>query len=139
MLGFKEEIEARLKLAEKCLREGEELMNRDIVQACEKLYKSIEEIIKTLAVAEELDEVMEAKRRGKWTVALLGMAAKKLSERINEKIYDAWTHTYFIHVEGFHEARLKPEQIKARLRYVKELVDIAKKHLRFTDTVKNSA
>ena len=128
-LSLTEEARARLELAERYLREGESLIGRDVVQACEKLYKAAEEAIKALAVAENLGEADEARRRGRWTLALLDAAARKLGEKVSERIYDDWDHAYFIHVEGFHEARLKPEQVKARLKYVKELVHLARKHL----------
>ncbi|MHC1628375.1 MAG: PaREP1 family protein [Candidatus Nezhaarchaeales archaeon] len=124
-----EEAEARFELAEKYLREGESLIDKDSVQACEKLYKSAEEAIKALAIAERLGEADEAKKRNRWTLQLLDAAAKKLGEKVNERIYDDWDHAYFIHVEGFHEARLKPEQVKSRLKYVKELLDLARRHL----------
>jgi len=128
-LSPREEAKARLKLAERYLREGGGLIDRDAVQASEKLYKSAEEAIKALAIAKELDEAREAKRRGRWTLALLDSAAKKLSEEINERIYDDWTHAYFIYVEGFHEARLGTEQVKTRLKYIEELISIARGHL----------
>ncbi|MHA1595418.1 MAG: PaREP1 family protein [Candidatus Baldrarchaeia archaeon] len=121
-----DEVRARAELAEKYLEEGEKLVDKDTVQACEKLYKVAEEAIKALAVAEKLEEANKAKERGRWTLSLLDAAARKLSEKINERIYDDWDHAYFLHVEGFHEARLKPEQVRARLKYVKELLGILK-------------
>jgi len=124
-----EEVKVRFELAEKYLEEGEGLIDKDVVQACEKLYKSVEEAIKALAIAERLSEVDEARRRGRWTLALLDAVARKLGEKISERIYDDWDHAYFMHVEGFHEVRLKPEQVRARLKYVKELLDLARKHL----------
>jgi len=129
-LSCDEEVEARLELAEKYLKEGEGLIDKDTVQACEKLYKSAEEAIKALAIAERLIEANEARKRNRWTLPLLDVAAKKLGEKISERIYDDWDHAYFMHVEGFHEARLKPEQVKARLKYVKELLDLTRKHLK---------
>ncbi|RLG03219.1 MAG: hypothetical protein DRN61_05165 [Thaumarchaeota archaeon] len=129
-LDLDEEIRVRFELAERYLREGESLIDKDAVQACEKLYKSAEEVIKTLAMTERLSEADEAKKRNRWTLPLLDAAARKLGEKISERIYDDWDHAYFIHVEGFHEARLRPEQVKARLRYVKELLDLAEKHLK---------
>ena len=60
---------------------------------------------------------------------MLDAAARKLGEKISGRIYDDWDHAYFMHVEGFHEVRLKPEQVRARLKYVKELLDLARKPL----------
>ncbi len=57
---------------------------------------------------------------------MLDKAAKELSERVNDKIYDYWAHAYFLHVEGSHEARLDIEQVKNRVRYVEKLLKIAR-------------
>ena len=116
-----------LELASRYLREAEECLEKgDSVQACEKLYKVAEECVKAMSIALKLEEAEEAKRKGKWNLKLLDLAAKKLAEKINERIYDDWDHAYFLHVEGFHEARLSLEQVKARIKYVKELFEIAK-------------
>ena len=128
-LSLTEEARARLELAERYLKEGESLVDKDVVQACEKLYKAAEEAIKALAIAEKLSEANEARKRGGWTLALLDTAARKLGEKVSGRIYDDWDHAYFLHVEGFHEARLKSEQVKARLRCVRELVNLTRKHL----------
>ncbi len=103
--------------------------DKDVVQACEQLYKAAEEAIKALAMAKNLSEVDEARKRSRWTPALLDTAARKLGEKVSERIHDDWDHAYFIYVEGFHEARLKPEQIRARLKYVKELVHLTREHI----------
>ncbi len=116
------EAEAHLELARKLFEEGKRLVDSDPVQASEKLYKAAEECIKALAEAVGLEEAVEARRRGRWTLPLLDHAARKLGERIDENVYHSWDHAYFLHVEGFHEARLEPEQVKARLKYVEELV-----------------
>jgi len=47
-----------------------------VVQACGKLYRSVEEAVKALAVAEGLSEADEAKRRGGWTLTLLDVVVK---------------------------------------------------------------
>jgi len=46
---------------------------------------------------------------------------------VDERIYDDWDHAYFLHTEGFHEARLDKDQVRARAKYVRELLEIAKK------------
>ncbi len=124
-----EEARVHLELAERLLEEGRKLIDSDPIQASEKLYKVAEECIKALAKIENLDEAIEAKKRGRWTLSLLDYAAKKLGEKICEEIYHSWDHAYFLHVEGFHEARLEPEQIRARLRYIEKLFEIAKKRI----------
>ena len=60
-----EEAEARLELAERYLREGESLIDKDVVRACEKLYKSAEEAIEALAIVKGLSEADEAGKRGR--------------------------------------------------------------------------
>jgi len=55
-----EKVEARFELAEKYLKRGKSLIDEDVIQACEKLYKSVEEAIKALAIAERLSEAGEA-------------------------------------------------------------------------------
>jgi len=122
-----EEARVHLELADRYLREAEEYLERgDSVQACEKLYKVAEECIKAMAIALRLEEAEEARRRGKWSLKLLDLAAKKLAEKVSERVYDDWDHAYFLHVEGFHEARLGLEQVKARVKHIRELFEIAK-------------
>ena len=119
----------RLELAAKFLREGVELVDKDPVQAGEKLYKSAEECVKALAEALGLEEA-EARRRGRWTLGLLDSAARRLGESVDRRVYDDWSHAYFLHVEGFQEARLTAEQIKARAKYVSELLEISNRVVR---------
>jgi len=44
-----------LELAERFLSEGEKLVDKDPVQASEKLYKAAEEAVKAIATALDLD------------------------------------------------------------------------------------
>lgn len=125
-----ERASVRLELAERCLKEAEEALARgDTVQSSEKLYKAAEECVKAMAEALRLEEAEEAWRRGRWTLSILDSAARKLADRVSGRVYDDWDHAYFLHVEGFHEARLDRGQVEARLRYVAELVEIARKVL----------
>ena len=64
-LSPEEEAEARLELTERYLREGESLIDKDVVRACEKLYKSAEEAIEALAIVKGLSEADEAGKRGR--------------------------------------------------------------------------
>ena len=124
-LDPQEEAGLHLELAENFLREGISLLEKgDTVQASEKLYKAAEEAVKAIAAALRLPEAEEARRRGRWTLRLLDAAARRAGERLDRRIYDDWDHAYFLHVEGFHEALLNPEQVKARASYVKELLKI---------------
>lgn len=128
----REEVK-RLELAEKLLKEGLELVRKgDSVQASEKLYKAAEECIKAIAHRLGLEEAKEAAARGRWTARLLDRAAKALSEIVDRRIYDDWDHAYFLHVEGFHEMRLDIEQVKNRVKFIEELLNIA------NDIIKNN-
>jgi len=61
-----------------------------------------------------LEEVKEAKSKGRWTVRLLDNAVLKLAERVDHRIHDDWDHAYFLHVEGFHEASLDVRHVEVR-------------------------
>ncbi len=127
-LDPREEAGLHLELAERFLREALSLLEKnDTVQASEKLYKAAEEAIKAMAEALELPEAEEARKRNKWSLRLLDLAANKLAMEVDERIYDDWDHAYFLHTEGFHEARLDSNQVRARAKYVEELLEIAKK------------
>jgi hypothetical protein len=130
-LDPREEASLHLELAEKLFREAAALLEKgDCVQASEKLYKAAEEAVKAMAEALGLPEAEEARARGRWTLKLLDKAAVRLSESIDRRIYDDWDHAYFLHVEGFHEARLDVEQVRARAGYVEELLGIARRVLK---------
>ncbi len=74
-----------------------------------------------------LPEAEEARKRNKWSLRLLDFAANRLAMEVDGRIYDDWDHAYFLHTEGFHEARLDSNQVRARAKYVEELLEIAKK------------
>ena len=122
-----ERSRAHLELAEKFLSEGVGLIDREPVQASEKLYKAAEEAIKALAVALNLDEARTAELQGRWTATLLFDAVDSVSEKLgNKDIRLWWRAAWFLHVEGFHEARLKPRQVREDVEYVENLVKLAR-------------
>jgi len=123
----REEALIHLELAAKFLNEARQAIEReDVVQACEKLYRVAEECIKAMAKALNLSEAHEARSQGKWTLKLLDTAVTKLAEKLDRRVHDDWSHAYFLHVEGFHEARLTIDQVKARVKYIEELLEIAR-------------
>ena len=73
-----------------------------------------------------LEEAREAKRKGRWTLKLLDSAARKLAERVGRDVLHGWDSAYYLHVEGFHEARLGLEAVRARVGLVERLLAIAK-------------
>jgi len=116
-----------LQLAENFLREGEDLVDKDPIQASEKLYKAAEEAINAIAVSLNLDEAKNAEIQGRWTTVLLFDAVDSISMKLNLKeVRLWWGRAWFLHVEGFHEARLKPRHIKENVEYIKRIINLAK-------------
>ena len=122
-----EEASTRLSAAKHFLEEAGKYLERgDTVQASEKLCKAAEECIKALSQKLKIEEYERAREEGGWWTKLLNKAAERLSARLGEKrILDAWTHAYFLHVEGFHEARLDTESVKLRATHIEWLLSYA--------------
>jgi hypothetical protein len=117
-----------LELAERFLAEGKELIDKDPVQASEKLYKAAEETVKAIATALDLDEAKKALERGRWTLSLLDDAVYAISERLGVKeLMDWWDSAYRLHVDGFHEARLRSIDVAKRYEHVEALISLAKR------------
>ena len=117
-----------LELAERFLAEGRELIDKDPVQASEKLYKAAEEAVKALAIALNLNEAEKTLEKGRWTVSLLNDAIYAISEKLRVKeLMDWWDSAYRLHVDGFHEARLRSIDVAKRFGHVEALVSLAKR------------
>ncbi len=115
-----------LELALRMFKEAKECIEKeDAVQASEKLYKTSEEALKAIAARFALREYEEAEKRGRWTTTLLFDAVRRLSATKPE-IINFWDHAWTLHVEGFHEARLVLEDVKERVKFIEELVRLAK-------------
>jgi hypothetical protein len=126
-----DEVGRHLELAEKFLIEGEKLINKDPVQASEELYKAAEEAVKTIAIALKLSEAEEAVRKERWTTGLFESAVINIMRRLKlDELYHWWDSAYKLHVDGFHEAKLKSDDIRLRLKDVEALVNLAKKILK---------
>ena len=127
----REEPWARLAVAEHMLKRArEELERGDPVQASEKLYKAVEECIKTLACLEGLDECAKAQEEDRWWTRLLARAARRLHRRLGEElILEAWSQGYDLHIHGFHEHALAVEDVKDSLPVVEKLVDYTRRRL----------
>jgi hypothetical protein len=120
-----------LELAEKFLAEGRELIDKDPVQASEKLYKAAEEAVKIIAIALKLPEADEAAKRGRWTTGLLEDAVMNIMRILKvDELYHWWDSAYKLHVDGFHEAKLRSDDVRLRLRDVEALVNLANKVLK---------
>jgi len=121
-------VESHLELALKYLEEGKSLVDKDPVQASEKLYKAAEEAVKALAVHLDLSDVLEAvEKRGRWTVTELDRAVRKISQRTGKWFMSSWDAAWVLHVWGFHEAKLDMESVKERSVEVEKMVVEARK------------
>jgi hypothetical protein len=126
-----DEARRYLELAEKFLSEGRELIDKDPVQASEKLYKAAEEAVKIIAIALKLPEADEATKRGRWTTGLLEDAVMNIMRILKvDELYHWWDSAYKLHVDGFHKAKLRSDDVRLRLRDVEALVNLANKVLK---------
>ncbi|MEM2849484.1 MAG: PaREP1 family protein [Candidatus Bathyarchaeia archaeon] len=125
-----EEVETHVELAEKFLEEGRRLVEEDPIQASEKLYKAAEEAVKTVAIVLNFHMILErVKARDRWTLSDLDEAAKQASKSIGKEFYVGWDRAYYLHVAGFHEAKLNSEAVKERLPDIDNMVRVVKKLL----------
>ena len=117
-------VEARVELAIKYFNEGRELIDKDPVQASEKLYKAAEECVKALAQHYNLEDVLsKVNERGWWTATELEKAVEKISEKLGEWFGDAWDRAWVLHVWGLHEAKLDSEAVRTRLPHIERIVN----------------
>ncbi|AEA12535.1 PaREP1 domain containing protein [Thermoproteus uzoniensis 768-20] len=121
---------AHVELAERFLAEGRGLVDRDPVQASEKLYRAAEEAVKALATALGLGEAERAREYGRWTAQLLFQAVDSASRIAGRDLRLLWRAAWFLHVEGLHEARLNSAQVKEDVEYVEKIVDLASKYVK---------
>lgn len=110
-------------LAEKFLKEGEEVIDEDPVQASEKLYKAAEECVKALTYHFNFEDIIgEVKGRGRWTVTSLEKAVEKISDNIGAWFEEAWDRANYLRVWGFHEAKLDVGAVRRRVSHVERMV-----------------
>ena len=115
------------------LQRGKELIDGEPIQASEKLYKTAENCIKILSQKYAQKELDKAKEAGQWWTKLLNRASSKIGKNLSNKIPDGdripnyWDAARLIHIDGFHEGRLSPEELRKdnRLGYVEKLLEIA--------------
>jgi hypothetical protein len=114
-----EEVLKYIEIAERFLVEGRELIDKDPVQASEKLYKAAEEVVKVLAIALNLPEARKAIESGGWWSKLLEKTAQSVAKALGVKEFILWWNTaYKLHVDGFHETKLSSEDIRERYEYI---------------------
>ena len=120
--------ETRVKLMERFLEEGKRLVDEDPVQASEKLYKAAEEAVKQLAHSLKVEDVLKlVEERGRWTVTDLERVIRRLRS-LEPSVVGWWDNANYLHVWGFHEAKLDSESVKIRLPSVEKIVKLALLH-----------
>jgi hypothetical protein len=55
---------------------------------------------------------------------LLEKAVRKLSDKISIDVQIGWDAANYLHVFGFHEAKLEAENVKARIPLRKRLIEL---------------
>ena len=70
--------------------------------------------------------------RGRWTVTELEKAVPAISKRLGEWFGEAWDRANYLHVWGFHEAKLDSEDVRVRLPYVERIVNETTKIVRMS-------
>ncbi len=82
---------SHLELSLKYLDEGRALIDKDPVQASEKLYKASEEAMKALAIHFNSSKILTSiERRGRWSVTELEEAVVSISERLGGWFRASW-------------------------------------------------
>jgi len=124
-------VDVHLELALKYLEEGKSLVDKDPVQASEKLYKAAEEVVKALATYFNLSDILEdVAKSGRWSVTRLWRSVLRISDKLGEWFMHSWNSAWVLHVWGFHEAKFGPEDVKKLLPYVERMALEAQKVVR---------
>jgi len=115
-----------IDLCRKYIDEAIDLLQKgDSIQASEKLYKVVEEALKILAEIHGLEAYRKSAEIGRWSVSRLEEAAKQLATIYGDSIYDSWKIAYErLRIEGFHEKKLTPEDIREEIDKVIYLVSL---------------
>lgn len=125
------ELEKRINVALKCLEESKSLIDKDPVQASEKLYKAAEESVKILAYHFVFDDILEkVSEGGRWSVTELERSVLRISDKLGEWFRHSWNSAWVLHVWGFHEAKLDSEYVRRQVPDVERMVLEAAKALK---------
>ncbi|MEZ0290247.1 MAG: PaREP1 family protein [Sulfolobales archaeon] len=130
-LDPREELEVYIELAERFLYEGKNLVDKDPVQASEKLYKAAEESVKALVIIHRVEEIIaRVRERGRWRSEDLFNAVTMLRSVYGDEIRRLWNTAWTLHVWGFHEAKATKEYVEASVRDVELLVELVSRALK---------
>jgi hypothetical protein len=122
--------ESHLELSLKYLEEGRALIDKDPIQASEKLYKAAEEAVKALVIRFNLSKILTSiERRGRWSFTELEEAVINISEKLGEWFRASWDAAWALHVWGFHEAKFSPRDVRIRLPDIEKIILEARKIL----------
>jgi len=122
------EAREQVELALRYLEEGRALVEKDPVQASERLYRAAEEAVKALALHFGLSEVLEkVEKRGWWTATELDKAVSRIAAKLGRWFRAAWDEAWALHVWGFHEAKLDSESVREREPDIERIVMEARK------------
>ncbi|MEM3930909.1 MAG: PaREP1 family protein, partial [Thermofilum sp.] len=106
------EIKKYLDLAVSFLEEGKSFVEKNPVQASEKLYKAAEESVKLLALYLGVSDVLaQVRQRNRWTVTDLEKAVEAISQKLGDWFMASWDTAWALHVWGFHEAKFDSEAV----------------------------
>jgi hypothetical protein len=127
-------VESHLELSAKYLDEGRMLIDKDPVQAFEKLYKAAEEVVKALTIYFNLSDIMEkVNERNGWTITELDKASRVISGKLGKWFRSSWDTAWALHVWGFHEAKLDSESVRDRLPDIEKMIIEAQKIVKRKD------
>jgi hypothetical protein len=117
-----------LELSVKYLNEGKSLIDKEPIQASEKLYKAAEEVVKALTTYFNLSDIIEkVDERKRWTITELDKASRLISEKLGKWFRSSWDTAWALHVWGFHEEKLDSESVRDRLQDIEKMVMEAQK------------
>ena len=127
-------VESNLELSAKYLNKGKSLIDKNPIQASEKLYKAAEEVVKALTIYFNLSDIIEkVDERKMWTITKLDKASRMISEKLGKWFRSSWDTAWALHVWGFHEEKLDSESVRDRLPDIEKMVMEAQKIVKRKD------
>jgi hypothetical protein len=128
MARARADVKQHIDLALRYFEEGRSLADKDPVQASEKLYKAAEEAVKALAIRFNMEDILKiVDERGRWTVTELEKAVSRISKELGEWFSAAWDRANYLHVWGFHEAKLDSNAVKGRVPDIERMISETRK------------
>ena len=114
------------ELALKYFEEGRGLIERDLPQACGKLYRAVEEAVKGLAVHFNLRDIIEsADKSGEWSEEVLIRAVEKLSRILGDWVLSSWDTAWALNTLCSQGGKFSVEDVKSRLPSIEMLISVA--------------